>query len=127
MKKLLTNLFIILVLVCAMAKSDAATFEEVMAQSKPCAVLIYADWADNLAAVTAAYGAQEQAYYNKYNFAKINICEEEAKNFNKTFYIYQNLPYILLFKERGRISRIITRDCILDDSCFKDKLNSFAN
>ena len=127
MKKLLTSLFVLLSILCIFNKANAASFEEVMTQSKPCAVLIYADWADNLAAVTATYGAMEQAYSNKYNFTKINICKDEAKNFNKNFYIYQNLPYILLFKERGRMSRAITRDCILDNSCIKDKLEFFAN
>ena len=126
MKKLLAGL-LLLTLSFISAKVDAISFEEVLSQSKPCAILVYADWADQLQPVLATYGGVEQSYAKKYNFAKVNICKEEARNFNKTFYIYQNVPYILLFKERGRMSRVITRDCILDNSCIKDKLDFFAN
>ena len=127
MKKLFTGLFLISFIVFGSIKTQAITFEEAIKQKKPCAILLYADWADNVKTIIPVYSSIEQQYGQKYNFLKINIANEEAKSFNKTNYIYPNLPYVLLFKERGRMSRCITQDCLINDSCIKEKLDLFAN
>ena len=127
MRKLLTGIFLISFIVFGSIKVQAISFDDAIREKKPCAILLYANWADNINAIMPAYNAIEQQYGDKYNFLKINIANEEAKSFNKTNYIYPNLPYVLLFKERGRMSRCITQDCLMNDTCIKEKLDLFAN
>ena len=127
MKKLLLSLLILSSLVLGGKKCYSATYDEVINQTKPAALLIYADWADNLQPTLAAFDAMQPIYGKKFGFAKINICDKEAKSFNQRNYIYPNLPYVILMKERGRITRIINRDCILDSSCLNEKFDFFAN
>ena len=127
MKNLLIGLFLLSLMTFCTIKVQAIGFEDAIKQKKPCAVLVYAKWADNVDSVLPAFDTLGQQYADKYNFIKINIAEEEAKSFNKTNYIYPNLPYVLLFKERGRMSRCILQDCIMSDSCIKEKMDIFAN
>ncbi len=127
MKKLLALFSIFTVMIVCITKVQAITFEQAMAQNKPVAVLIYADWADDVQAITSAYDVMAQNYASKYNFTKINICNAEAKGFNQTYQIYQKLPYVLFFKDRGKISRYLKKECIMNKSCFKEKLDFFVN
>ena len=62
-----------------------------------------------------------------YNFVYLDIASEDTKLFNQKYHIYPNLPYVLLFKDRGRISRYLQKNCINDEACFTEKLNFFAN
>lgn len=127
MKKLLTTLSLVSLIVFGAAKAEAMKFEEALTLQKPVAVLIYAPWADDVANVTQSFNAMEQKYGDKYNFTKINIATEEAKAFNKTYHIYPNLPYVLFFKDKGKITRYLKKDCILDNACFTERLNFFVN
>ena len=127
MRKLLISLFLLSLLFFGMNKSQAITYEEAIQQSKPCAILVYASWADNINSYLTVFNNAEKKYAGKYNFVRIDIGKEEAKAFNRTQYIYPNLPYILLLKDRTRMSRCITRDCAVSDSCVSDKLDFFAN
>lgn len=126
MKKLFTSLFLLLLTISTTCVK-AITYDDAIAQKKPCAILIYADWADNINSVSSTFNELEKSYVNQYNFVKINISKEEAKAFNKTNYIYPNLPYVMLYKERGRISRYLPQSCVFDSSCIKDKMDLFAN
>ena len=127
MKNYLTLLLIFLVAIICFQKVQATTYEEIVSSPKPGAVLIYADWADNVQPALAAFGTVEQSFSGRYSFAKINICTKDAKAFNQRNYIYPNLPYVLLFKERGRMSRSVSSDCLLNESCIREKLDIFAN
>ena len=102
-------------------------YEDAINQSKPIAMLIYANWADEVVPSKQAFNNLAIKYANKYNFVTINIGTEEAKAFNKTYTIYADVPYLLLFKDRGRFSRYIKRDCLLNESCINGKLDIFAN
>ena len=127
MKKIFV-LFAILMLSAIRTNTvKAITFEEAFSQSKPIAVLIYADWADDYLETLKAFDEIEPQYSNKYNFVRLNIADKDTKVFNKTFHIYPGLPYVLLFKDRGRISRYLKKDCVLDSSCIGDKLHVFGN
>ena len=127
MKKLLTVLFLLLFAGFGTMKAQALSFEEALQSKNPSAVLIYAPWAENADTTVTAFDSLAGVYGQKYNFVKIDIAAEDAKSFNKTNYIYPNLPYVLLFKERGRMSRCITRDCLTNDTCIKEKMDLFAN
>ena len=126
MKKIfLLSIFLLSILFFNTPKSNAVTLEEALSQSKPVALLLYADWADGAQSMLSLFNQMEQQYGNSYNFVKINIANKEAKLFNQKFYIYPNLPYIMLFRDRGRISRFLQKDCASNSSCFKEKLDLF--
>ena len=126
MKKLST-VFLIFSALFVGTKVFAMGFSEALEQTKPVAVLIYADWADNAQNVLQAFQTQSQSYGDKYNFVTLNIANKETKDFNAKYHIYPNLPYVLLFKNKGRINRYLQKDCVLDKSCFTEKLNFFNN
>ena len=126
MKKILFYLFLFLG-ATGLLKVEAMTYEEALNQPKPIAILVYADWADNISQVHQAFNNAASQYDSKYNFVFLNIANPDTKIFNKTYHIYPNLPYVLLFKDRGRISRYLQSGCILDNACFTGKLDVFAN
>ena len=127
MKKLTICLIFFSILILSSVRANAMGFSEAINQSKPAAVLIYADWADNAQGVVSAFNTQAGAYSDRYNFVQINIADNVAKEFNKTYHIYPNLPYVLLFKDKGRMSRYLKSDCVTQSSCFKEKLDMFLN
>ena len=126
MKKLLAGLFIFSTMLLG-TKAFGMGFSEGLSQSKPMAVLIYADWADNVQAIVTAFQLQSQQVGDKYNFVTLNIADKAAKEFNARYHIYPNLPYVLLFKNNGKISRYVQKDCVLNSSCFAEKIKNFAN
>ncbi len=126
MKKILTLLTAVFILF--MAKANAMTFEEAYAQSttKPMLMLVYADWADNAPSYVQAFNALQAEFGETYNFVDLNIASPDTKAFNARYHIYPNLPYILMFRDGGKVSRYIPRNCILDESCLIPKLKSFV-
>ena len=127
MKKLLGLLLTLVLFLGSSAQAERVKFDEGLAMKKPLAVLVYASWADDLDKVALQYGLYEQSYDKKYNFAYIDIATEDAKSFNKKFQIYQDLPYVLLFKDNGKITRYLKKDCIMDNGRFKQRLDFFVN
>ena len=127
MKKIFTILFLLTLVLFNTKSANAMKYEEAVNQSKPMALFIYADWADDADKLKQAFDAMEGRYGDKYNFVSLNIASSDAKEFNKKYTIYANLPYALLFRDRGRITRYIQKSCLLDSSCFSEKLNFFIN
>ena len=127
MKKFLLGMLISALAVTGFSKVHAVTYKEAISQSKPIAIVVYADWADGAQDVLKSFGAMELSHSEQYNFVKLNIASEETKLFNKTYHIYPDLPYVLLFKEKGKISRYLKKDCVTNDSCFEERLKFFLN
>ena len=125
MKQILSFLSILLLLFGLTLKAKAIDFQQAISDKKPSVVLIYADWADDAIAVMGQFKGLEAEYGKRYNFVELNIASPETKFFNKTYHIYPNLPYILLFKDKAKTTRAISKDCILDNQCVKDKLDIF--
>ena len=125
MKKI-TFLFVFILLLTNL-QAYSLTFEEALYSQKPCAVLLYANWAEELNAVSSSFDKMAEKYNNKYNFLKIDIANPLAKKYNEKYVIERNLPYAVLYKDRGRFSRKIERNCLIDNSCFKDRLEIFVN
>ena len=125
MKKILT----LLLAMFAISEVSALTFDEAIEQSDkiPAAVLIYADWADDIQEAKQSFSLMEQRYKGKYNFLKLNIADKDTKSFNKTYSIMPNLPYVMLFRNGIKFSRMVYKDCVKDDSCLSDKLEVFDN
>lgn len=126
MKKILSLLFLLTLLITTIQQANAIKYEEAINESKPLAILVYASWAEDVDAVKDAFDSI-QGKYNNYNFVALDIATADTKEFNKRYPIYANLPYVLLFRDRGKISRYLQKNCILDSSCFAEKLNFFAN
>mgnify|MGYP004499301465 FL=1 len=127
MKKILTTLVLLLTLINGALSVKAMNYDEAIKQSKPIVLLIYSDWADDLDKVNKSFVDAQNSYSNTYNFVRLNIASQEAKNFNKKYYFYPNLPYILLLKDSGRISRYLTKENIINTSSFYEKLKFFIN
>lgn len=125
MKKLLTLLVAAFFIMAGISAVKAATLEELFTQQKPLAVIIYAEWADNYQNYVDAFKKIDGVYGNQMNYFELNIASEDTKFFNQRYHIYPNLPYILLFKDNGKVSRYIQKDCILDESCLQTRVKSF--
>ena len=127
MKKVWAIFFSFLLLVCFINKTQAMTFEQAFQESNktPMVVLIYAQWADNYQNHIAQFRKSQSQLGSIYNYAELDIASNSAKYFNEKFHIYPKLPYVLMFKNGGKISRYIPRECASDLNCLNSKLKSF--
>ena len=127
MKKFLVSLIVVLAISTSLQNVSAMSYEEASKQNKPVAMLVYADWADDLEAVKENFNALQQQYSNTYNFVLLDIASPETKEFNKKYHIYPNLPYVLLYKDGGKVSRYLHKSCVLDSACLNEKASFFIN
>ncbi len=127
MKKLILSMLTLLTFAISTQTTKAMTFAEGLNDSKPMALLIYANWADGAADTIGKFKSQQAQYEDRYNFILLDIASEDTKEFNKKYHIYPNLPYVLLYKDNGKVSRYLQKDCVMDDSCFTEKLDFFIN
>ena len=125
MIKKISFLFLLSLLFLSSKPADAMKYEEALSSPKPTVLLIYADWADGLAPVMTNFGVLEQSYSESYNFVKMNIASPDTKVFNQKYHIYPNLPYVLLFRDGGKISRYLQKNCITDSACYAERLDFF--
>ena len=129
MKFILKTFLILLVSLLMISKTEAMNFAEAYEKSKqkPMIVLIYAEWATNFKTCTNIIDTLEKQYGEKFNFVKIDIAKPEAAAFNEKYHIYSNLPYILMFRDGGKVSRYLKRDCASDYSCVESKMKTFLH
>ena len=127
MKKLFSILFIVSCILSSVLKSQALTFDEAFSRTDktPMVVLIYANWADGYMNTLQQYKMAQMQLGDKFNFTELDIASPQAKSFNDKFHIYPKLPYILMFRDNGKVSRYISRDCASSASCTVSKLKSF--
>ncbi len=105
------------------ADSSQASWES----GKPSLVLLYATWADDAAACLENFNSLKNIYGNRVNLAVLDIASPQMKVFNKKYVLQPNLPYVMMFKSQGKITRYMFKDCILDDACIVQKTKSFIN
>lgn len=110
-----------------LTKAHSMNFEEAFSASEntPMVVLVYAQWADNYQNYIQQFKLAEKQMGNKFNFVEMDIASKDAKEFNSRYHIYPNLPYILMYRNGGRVSRYIDRNCSASASCIVPKLKSF--
>ena len=98
MKKIILLVFALFMF---MLQSNAVEmkFEEAYAQSKskPAAIFLYADWADNAQECRVQFENIQQQLGNKYNYVFLDLSNKDTKGFNKIFPIY-TVPYIFTFR-----------------------------
>ena len=111
--------------VCVKAAVTDMSTANAQNDKKPMAVLIYANWAEGYQGTLAQYKKAERVLANDYNFVELDIASKDAKIFNDKYIIYPKLPYIVLFRDNGRFSVLLTRDCASDSSCIINKLKDF--
>jgi hypothetical protein len=109
------------------AKIEAKSFQEAQGEmsGKPLIILIYAQWADNYQSAVNELKLVENKYLSQYNFVALDIAKEDAKFYNAKYNIAPNLPYIVIYKQGGKISRFLTGDCTFDSKCIENKMNLF--
>lgn len=129
MKKIFTFLFMSILAFSCVQQANAMNYEEGLRLSdkKPMAILIYATWADNYQNYLNAFRGMQSEFAKDYNFVELDIASPDAKAFNSRYHIYPNLPYALMFRDGGKFSRYVQRDCVINDSCFETRLKSFIN
>ncbi len=123
-----SRLFIIItMLFITTTSTKALNFEEAFNQTSrtPMVMLIYANWADGYENCIVQFRTTQRALGNKFNFVELDIANKDAKAFNRRFHIYPNLPYILMFRDGGKVSRYIPQDCANSSACVIPKLKSF--
>ncbi len=127
MKKMLTVLFLLIMSVCTIIKANAMTFEEAFAKSDttPIVVLVYAQWADNYQSYIQQFREAKKQLGDTFNFVEMDIASKDTKAFNSRYHIYPNIPYVLMYRNGGRVSRYIDRNCAATTSCMVPKLKSF--
>ena len=125
MKKFALSIFICLFLF--FSKANALTFEEAFTQSdsKPMAVLVYAQWADDYQRSLQIFKSVQEQYNDLYNFVEMDIADKSTHYFNQKFHIYPHMPYILIYRNGGKISRYLPNNCAMDASCITSKLKTF--
>lgn len=121
------KLFIIFLLLVFNNNVNALTFEEAYSQSdrKPMLVLVTADWAENNEAISKVFNNLSSTFGKTFNYVELDIATDEAKVFNDRYHIYPKLPYVIMFRDRGKVSRYIQRDCASERSCITSKIKSF--
>lgn len=127
MRKFL-NILLSLFIFCSCCHSvNALTFEEGFKQSnsKPMMVLVYANWADKYSQIQQVFKSAEQAYGKVFNFVELDIASYDAKFFNSKYHIYPNLPYVLMFRDAGKVTRFVPQNCASDSSCLESRIKSF--
>lgn len=127
MKKFLLPLLVFFTIAAGTHAVNAMSYADAMGDSKPAAILVYASWADKVDEVMQKFQNVQTQFGTTYNFVLLDIASADTKEFNKKYHIYPNLPYVLLFKDGGKVSRYLQQTCILDDACFSERLNMFTN
>ena len=126
MKKILSVLFI-LVGMLSIGKVSAMTFEQAFSQANttPMVVLVYAQWADGYQNYIQQFRTVQNELGKSFNFVEMDIASKDTKAFNDRYHIYPKLPYVLMYRDGGKVSRYIPRDCASNASCMSTKLRSF--
>lgn len=93
--------------------------------TKPMAVLIYADWADNYQNYLSEFRKIQQELGDIYNYVELDLASEDARNYTEQNMILTKLPYIMLYRSKGRFARVLERSCASDASCAAPKMKSF--
>lgn len=111
-----------------MQAKAAISFEQAFqqAETKPMLVLIYAKWADDYTTYLQSFRKTQEEFGDKFNYVELDIASPDAKVFNSRYHIYPNLPYILMFRDGGRVSRYVPNNCAKQDSCIIPKVRSFV-
>ena len=126
--KLMKKIILIFTLLFFVIKADAAmSFKDAFEvnDTKPMAVLIYADWADGYENSIVQFRNMQRELGSVYNYVELDIANEDAKYYTEQNTILTKLPYIMLYRGKCKFARFIERGCALDTACSVPKMKSF--
>lgn len=128
MKKFAYLLIVALFMFIGVKANASVSFEQAFSQvsSKPMLVVVYANWADDYTRYLNNFRELEKTFGNEFNYVELDIASKDAKHFNSRYHIYPNLPYVLMYRDGGKVSRYIQRNCAASTSCMIPKIKSFA-
>ncbi len=125
MKKIVA---IVAILMLALQANAAMSYKDAIAQNdrKPMAVLVYANWAQNYDYTLTMYRKMQSSLGNLYNYVELDLASAEAKDYTEDFAIMPKLPYIMLYRGKGKFQRLLDRNCATDLNCAIPKMKSFS-
>ena len=68
----------------------------------------------------------KRVYGTKANIISLDIASPDAKYYNAILPIQPNLPHIIMFKDKAKISKYVSKDCALDYACLSKRVESFV-
>ena len=127
MKSFIKFFLVVSMFITTFNSAYALNFEQAFTESNktPMVVLLYADWADGIGNTLTQYREIASEFAKNFNFVELDIASKDAKAFNDKYHIYPKLPYVLMFRDGGKVSRYVHRECASDYSCLKSKLKTF--
>lgn len=127
MKKLFITCFVFL---CTLTAVNAIGFNDAIGKSaeKPALIFVYAKWAPDYQVHLANFNRLKQELGAEVSYVDMDISNpgnSEAADFNKKYYVYPNLPYVIMLRSGGNVCRYIPNECSKDYSCSKAKASAF--
>ncbi len=134
MKKVLTILVLLIffagISIAAPIGNNSSTgisFKDGLNNKKPMLVFIYAPWSDNSEQLIANMNSLKKVYGNSVNVVSLDIAKPETKDYNDISPIQPQLPHVMMFKDKAKISRYIPKDCALDYACISKRARVFIH
>ena len=129
MKKFLTILSIIILstVIVPFVQAKEIPFSQgySMCDSKPLITLVTAKWSSSNQEVINEFKLLQQYFGTRFNYSIVDITLPQAQDYNKHFRIEQNLPYVMFYRNGGKVSRYLNRECASNaKSCLIPKIKS---
>lgn len=124
----IVSIFVLLALTSLQVNAKVLDFAEgfSLCDKKPLLVLIVADWSEASSAAKKQFKLVQKAYADKLNFAVLDVADDDAAYYNSKFRFEQNIPYIMFFRNGGKVSRFLNQECALNaKSCIIPRVKSF--
>ena len=127
MKKLLLVLAIFLFTITR-SSAEVVSYDSAMSSTNktPVLMLIYADWASDSQACMAQFKRIQEEYGDKFKYVELDVASSDMAAFNAKHQLIQGVPYMMMFRSGGMVSRNVTRDCVKDYSCLKSRVSGFV-
>ena len=129
MKKLL--ILSVLIMLSISGAFAAVSYQQAMSEigEKPAIVFVGAAWADNIQHYLTSFKSAQKSWENVCNFVELDFADNQkfsdSAAFNKRYEIYPNLPYVIMLRSGGNVSRFVMKDCIENTECFQSKVKAF--
>lgn len=131
MRKIFSIFFLVSVLLLGFQRVSAASadldFEQALNQKKPLLVLIYADWADRASVALNNFNNLKKSHGDKFNYLALNVADPSMKSYNKKYPIAPDMPYMVMFKNKGSVIRYVPSSCVVDNACITKKTTVFGH
>lgn len=127
MKKNIIIIFLMLLSTVSVL-AETISFSDALSQSgkTPALVLIHATWATNSQSCLSQFKRIQNEYGNRFNYVELDVASPDMALFNQKYQLLQGVPYMLMIRNNGTITRNVTTDCINDYSCLNSRVKTFV-